>query len=104
MSSIFKPPENGYSTIGKKTIRLTYVPNSGWECSSGQPNGVDNNYLPPHCRNDFILNSISFENGGISFGFDGVSIKVVPDEQVQADEQAQADVQADVQAEEWHQD
>jgi len=42
--------EKGYSTIGKKTIRLTYDPNAGWKCSSGHPNGVDKNYLPPHCR------------------------------------------------------
>jgi len=44
--------EKGYSTIGKKTIRLTYDPNSGWKCGSGHPNGVDRNYLPAHCRNE----------------------------------------------------
>ncbi len=42
-----------HSPIGEQTIRLTYNPATGhWKCSSGHPNGVDNKYLPQHCRNE----------------------------------------------------
>lgn len=45
------------SVVGGKTIRITYIQNSdsqnsySWICSPGYPDGMDNKYLPPSCRN-----------------------------------------------------